>query len=94
MASPTASIWPGRASIHWCARAGLRSWETARPRRSRRPGTHDLLARGQATLQRSFPQPHATFLAGVLLGADSSLQAGLEEAFNATGRAHIIAISG
>ncbi len=45
-------------------------------------------------LFRIFPQPESALLAGILLGDDSRLSPGLERAFQVTGTAHIIAISG
>jgi competence protein ComEC len=41
-----------------------------------------------------FPQPESSLLAGVLLGLDQDLPGSLESAYQATGTAHIIAISG
>jgi competence protein ComEC len=41
-----------------------------------------------------FPDPEASLLAGILLGQDNGLPAGLQQAFKDTGTAHIIAISG
>jgi competence protein ComEC len=41
-----------------------------------------------------FPDPEASLLAGILLGVDTGLPAGLQQAFKDTGTAHIIAISG
>ncbi len=41
-----------------------------------------------------FPAPEAPLLAGILLGIESDLPPGLERAFQNTGTAHIIAISG
>jgi competence protein ComEC len=40
------------------------------------------------------PQPEAALLSGILLGDDSQLPGNLEDAFQITGTAHIIAISG
>lgn len=45
-------------------------------------------------LYRIFPQPEAALLAGILLGLERSLPENLERAFQDTGTAHIIAISG
>jgi competence protein ComEC len=53
-----------------------------------------LKARGLAVLSASFPEPHASLLAGILLGVETGLSPGLEEAFQATGTSHIVAISG
>lgn len=47
-----------------------------------------------ANIYRIFPDPEASLLAGILLGEDKGLSAGLQQAFNNTGTAHIIAISG
>ncbi len=41
-----------------------------------------------------FPDPEASLMAGILLGVDTGLPAGLQQAFKDTGTAHIIAISG
>ncbi len=41
-----------------------------------------------------FPEPEASLLAGILLGNDNGLPATLQEAYQNTGTAHIIAISG
>lgn len=46
------------------------------------------------TLNRLYPQPEAALLAGILLGLERDLPAGLARAFQDTGTAHIIAISG
>ena len=46
------------------------------------------------TINRIFPQPEAALLAGVLLGLDQDLPASIEKAFQDTGTAHIVAISG
>jgi competence protein ComEC len=50
--------------------------------------------RAQAVLRRLFPEPEASLLAGILLGIESGIPDGLRQAYNATGTAHIIAISG
>jgi competence protein ComEC len=41
-----------------------------------------------------FPDPEASLLAGILLGVESRIPAGVQQAFKDTGTAHIIAISG
>lgn len=46
------------------------------------------------TLNRLYPQPEAALLSGILLGLERDLPAGLARAFQDTGTAHIIAISG
>lgn len=40
------------------------------------------------------PEPHASFLGGLLLGAKKSIPAELMEKFNTTGMTHIVALSG
>ena len=47
-----------------------------------------------AVVYRIFPQPESALLAGILLGDDSRLSTSLQQAYQATGTAHIIAISG
>jgi competence protein ComEC len=46
------------------------------------------------TVYRIFPDPEASLMAGILLGVDTSIPQPVQEAFKATGTAHIIAISG
>jgi competence protein ComEC len=41
-----------------------------------------------------FPEPEASLLSGILLGVESGIPADLRQAYDATGTAHIIAISG
>ncbi|MEN4010620.1 MAG: ComEC/Rec2 family competence protein [Bellilinea sp.] len=55
---------------------------------------YDLRRHAYATLNRIFPQPEAALLAGILLGLERDLPADLARAFQDTGTAHIIAISG
>jgi len=45
-------------------------------------------------INRLFPEPHASFEAGLLVGARKGIPADLMEKFNITGLTHIIAISG
>jgi len=45
-------------------------------------------------INKIFPEPQASFLAGLLVGARRSISSDLIEAFNRTGTTHIIAISG
>ena len=45
-------------------------------------------------IYRLFPDPEASLMAGILLGVDTGLTRGLQNAFKDTGTAHIIAISG
>lgn len=45
-------------------------------------------------LERAFPEPAASFLAGLVLGSRRGISAHLMEDFNITGLTHIIAISG
>lgn len=54
----------------------------------------DLRDNARQTLDRLLPSPEAPLLAGILLGIDDELPANIQEAFNRTGTAHIIAISG
>ena len=54
----------------------------------------DLRDSARQTLDRLLPSPEAPLLAGILLGIDDELPANIQEAFNRTGTAHIIAISG
>lgn len=46
------------------------------------------------TIQRTLPEPAAGLLRGILLGIDGALAPPVEDAFAATGSAHIVAISG
>ncbi len=55
---------------------------------------YDLREYAYRTLNRIFPQPEASLLAGILLGLERDLPAELDRAFKDTGTAHIIAISG
>jgi competence protein ComEC len=43
---------------------------------------------------RLWPDPEASLLAGILLGVETGIPAGVQQAFKDTGTAHIIAISG
>ena len=54
----------------------------------------DLRDDARQTLDRLLPSPQAPLLAGILLGIDDELPANIQEDFNRTGTAHIIAISG
>ncbi len=45
-------------------------------------------------IHRLYPDPEGSLLAGILLGVDTGLSGDLQEAFQNTGTAHIIAISG
>jgi competence protein ComEC len=53
-----------------------------------------LKERALATLYRIFPDPEASLLAGILLGVETGIPASVQQAFQATGTSHIIAISG
>ncbi len=55
---------------------------------------YTLKGRALENIYRIFPDPEASLLAGILLGADNGLSPGLQQAFKDTGTAHIIAISG
>lgn len=57
-------------------------------------GIFRLREKAYVTLNRIFPQPEAALLAGVLLGLDRDLPDEIVSAFQDTGTAHIVAISG
>jgi len=54
----------------------------------------DFKSRALTILAQIFPEPHASLLAGILLGVESGIPKDLNDAFNAAGASHIIAISG
>ncbi|MBN1325535.1 ComEC family competence protein, partial [Candidatus Falkowbacteria bacterium] len=45
-------------------------------------------------LNKVLPEPHSSFLAGLLIGAKKSIPADLQAVFNKTGTTHIVAVSG
>jgi competence protein ComEC len=47
-----------------------------------------------ATVYHIFPDPEASLLSGILLGVETGISDGVQEAFTRTGTSHIIAISG
>lgn len=51
-------------------------------------------SQAQHFIQDALPEPQGSLLAGILLGDDSGLARSVQEAFNATGTSHVIAISG
>ncbi len=51
-------------------------------------------AHAQVVLRALVPEPEASLLSGILLGIESGIPADLRQAYNTTGTAHIIAISG
>lgn len=53
-----------------------------------------LKARALEMVYRLYPDPEASLLAGILLGVESGIPAGVRQAFQDTGTAHVIAISG
>ena len=53
-----------------------------------------LRSHSQEVLYRLYPDPEASLLAGILLGLERGLPPQVSQAFQATGTAHIIAISG
>jgi competence protein ComEC len=59
---------------------------------------HAILFRIKRTfkdaVERALPEPHAAFLAGLVIGARSSIPEGILESFRITGVSHIIALSG
>lgn len=48
----------------------------------------------QENISEILPEPHASFLSGLLLGTKKQIPAGLLEDFNKTGTTHIVAVSG
>lgn len=48
----------------------------------------------ETKLNSFFPEPHASFSAGLLLGSRRGLPSSLVDAFNVTGLTHIVAVSG
>ena len=84
------------------ARRGIRSYMpsafvTLLPGHGGNPALRLVYAWKEASLRnvyRLFLDPKASLLAGILLGVDTGLPARLRQAFNDTGTAHIIAISG
>ncbi|HEX5503886.1 MAG TPA: ComEC/Rec2 family competence protein [Thermomicrobiales bacterium] len=83
-----------RRGLHGDFRAfGLRLLDAA-PRddvESRRAALLDWIG---AALRRHVPQPEAALVAGLLLGDASLLPRATRDAFNATGTAHVMALSG
>ncbi|HZU86591.1 MAG TPA: ComEC/Rec2 family competence protein, partial [Anaerolineaceae bacterium] len=57
-------------------------------------GLYRLRQNGVDTLNRILPQPESSLLAGILLGVKDYIPTEVEDAFRATGTAHIVAISG
>jgi competence protein ComEC len=57
-------------------------------------GVYALKMRALATIFRIFPDPEASLLAGILLGVETGIPESVQQAFQATGTSHIIAISG
>ena len=55
---------------------------------------YDLRSLALATVRQLWPQPESALMAGILLGYDRDLPPQVTEAFQQTGTAHIIAISG
>ena len=55
---------------------------------------YDLRGAALQVVNRLLPQPESALLAGILLGSDRDLPAGVVRAFQDTGTAHIIAVSG
>jgi competence protein ComEC len=53
-----------------------------------------LKARAMGTVYRIFPDPEASLMAGILLGVETGIPEPVQQAFQATGTSHIIAISG
>ena len=86
----------------YLARQGVFSYMSrASPEKTGQGGGSLLLAwvyaakeRALGVVRRIFPDPEGALLAGILLGEDNGLPAPLRQAYNDTGTAHIIAISG
>lgn len=55
---------------------------------------YSLRERSIAAIGRMLPSPQAPLLTGILLGDESGIPADVREAFNRTGAAHVLAISG
>ncbi|MFN2159263.1 MAG: ComEC/Rec2 family competence protein [Anaerolineales bacterium] len=55
---------------------------------------YSLRGRALDMTYRLFPDPEASLLAGILLGVETGIPQGVQDAFNDTGTSHIIAISG
>jgi competence protein ComEC len=55
---------------------------------------YSLRAHAQKTIDQLLPSPQAPLLSGILLGIESGISIDIREAFNDTGTAHVIAISG
>ena len=47
-----------------------------------------------AKLNKVLPEPHSSFLAGLLIGAKKSIPENLQQVFSRTGTTHIVAVSG
>ena len=57
-------------------------------------GLEALRQRAYALVTRFYPQPEAALVSGILLGLDEDFPPALERAYQVTGTAHVIAISG
>jgi len=55
---------------------------------------YSLKSTFESQINRLYPEPHASFMAGLLTGSRRGIPEDLLEAFNTTGLTHIIAISG
>lgn len=55
---------------------------------------YTLKSTTEARLNRLYPEPHASFMAGLLTGSRKGIPDNVLQSFNATGLTHIIAISG
>jgi competence protein ComEC len=85
------------------ARMGVFTW-MSRPDKVQRIGTGagspftravlDVKAALRMAVQRSMPAPESALLNGILIGDDNELPADIQTAFQRTGTAHIVAISG
>ena len=61
---------------------------------SLRTGLETLRLRAKEILFSTYPQPESSLLSGILLGLEQDIPASLKNAYQETGTAHIIAISG
>jgi len=55
---------------------------------------HELRSSIEATIQRTLPEPHATLLVGLLVGAAAGMPESLRLALVASGTSHLVVVSG
>lgn len=83
-----------RRGIHSVMRDASVELLASRQRVSLQSALYDLNRRAGRQISASLPAPWSALLKGILLGDESGLAPDLREDFNATGAAHVIAISG